>query len=164
MICLTDVEKSFRAAAILRGVSFQIDSGERVSLIGAGGCGKTTLLKLVLGLLTPDAGQVEVMQVQARNDASDPEWREVLKKIGMAFQQGGLFDFMTVEQNLLFAMHRMTDFERQEMEERITFLLDKVKLQRARTMFPYQLSGGMQRRVGIARALSIAPTIAIFDE
>lgn len=164
MICLTDVEKSFRTAAILRGVSFQIDSGERVSLIGAGGCGKTTLLKLVLGLLTPDAGQIEVMQVQARNDASDPEWRQVLKKIGMAFQQGGLFDFMTVEQNLLFAMHRMTDFGRQEMEERITFLLDKVKLQRARTMFPYQLSGGMQRRVGIARALSIAPTIAIFDE
>ena len=163
MIHLTDVEKSFHAKQVLKGVSFTVGAGERVSLIGAGGCGKTVILKIMLGLLSPDDGRVEMMQVQV-SDTEDPQWTEVLKKVGIAFQQGGLFDFMTVRQNLLFAMHRMTDFSRKRMEEKITFLLDKIKLPNAAELFPHELSGGMQRRVGIARALSTEPVIAIFDD
>ena len=160
MISLTTIRKSFGALRVLQGIDLQITSGERVSLIGAGGCGKTTVLKIIVGLTAPDVGAVEIMQTQQ----GSKNWSKVLKKIGVAFQRGGLFDFMTVEQNLLFAMHRMTNFDRQKMDEKVSFLLESVKLQRARDFFPHQLSGGMQRRVGIARALSIDPTIAIFDE
>ncbi len=163
MIHLADVEKSFHNEQVLKGISLEIGAGERVSLIGAGGCGKTVILKIILGLLSPDAGVVEVMQVPVK-DTNDPQWTEALKKVGIAFQQGGLFDFMTVRQNLLFAMHRMTDFPRERMEEKITFLLDKTKLPNASEMFPHELSGGMQRRVGIARALSTEPVVAIFDD
>ena len=141
----------------------KVGAGERVSLIGAGGCGKTLILKIILGLLPPDAGVVEVMQVPV-SDTDDPQWTEVLKQVGIAFQQGGLFDFMTVRQNLLFAMHRMTSFSRARMEEKITFLLNKIKLPDAGDLFPHELSGGMQRRVGIARALSNEPVVAIFDD
>ncbi len=163
MIHLADVEKSFRHEQVLKGISFEVGAGERVSLIGAGGCGKTVILKIILGLLPPDAGVVEVMQVPVR-DTDDVQWMEVLKKVGIAFQQGGLFDFMTVRQNLLFAMHRMTDFSRERMETKISSLLDKIKLPKASAMFPHELSGGMQRRVGIARALSTEPVVAIFDD
>lgn len=163
MIYLADVEKSFHREQVLKGISLAIGAGERASLIGAGSCGKTVILKIILGLLPPDAGVVEVMQVPVK-DTDDPQWSETLKKVGIAFQQGGLFDFMTVRQNLLFAMHRMTDFTRQRMEEKITFLLDKIKLPSASEMFPHELSGGMQRRVGIARALSTEPVVAIFDD
>ena len=163
MIRLAEVEKSFHAQSILQGVDFEVAAGERVSLIGAGGCGKTLILKIILGLLPPDAGVVEVMQVPV-SDTDDPQWTEVLKQVGIAFQQGGLFDFMTVRQNLLFAMHRMTEFSRERMEEKITFLLDKIKLPQAGDLFPHELSGGMQRRVGIARALSTEPVVAIFDD
>lgn len=160
MIHLADVEKYYPDADVLKGVSFNIKAGERVSLIGTGGCGKTTILKLILGLLTPDAGVIEVMQTRS----SDSTWGNVLKKVGVAFQQGGLFDFMTVEQNLLFAMHRMTEFSRSEMEDKIAHLLDKIELKGKGKLFPHELSGGMQRRVGIARALSTDPMVAIFDE
>lgn len=163
MIYLANVEKSFHDKQVLKDISLEIAAGERVSLIGAGSCGKTVILKIVLGLLPLDHGTVEVMQVKA-TDVSDPQWTEVLKKVGIAFQQGGLFDFMTVRQNLLFAMHRMTEFSRERMEEKITFLLDKIKLPNAGDLFPHQLSGGMQRRVGIARALSTEPVVAIFDD
>ena len=163
MIRLANVEKSFHHEQVLQDISLEISAGERVSLIGAGGCGKTVILKIILGLLAPDTGEVEVMQVPVK-DTDDQQWTEALKKIGIAFQQGGLFDFMTVRQNLLFAMHRMTDFTRERMEEKITFLLDKIKLSTASDMFPHELSGGMQRRVGIARALSTEPTVAIFDD
>ena len=157
---MVNVEKSYQDTTVLKGVSFGIEAGERVSLIGTGGCGKTTILKLILGLLPPDAGVIEVMQTQA----SDSAWGNVLKKVGVAFQQGGLFDFMTVEQNLLFAMHRMTAFSRSEMEAKIAHLLDKIELKGKGELFPHELSGGMQRRVGIARALSTDPVVAIFDE
>ena len=163
MIRLAEVEKSFHAQSVLQGIDFEVGAGERVSLIGAGGCGKTVILKIILGLLPPDAGMVEVMQVPA-SDTDDPQWTEVLKQVGIAFQQGGLFDFMTVRQNLLFAMHRMTEFSRERMEEKITFLLNKIKLPNAGDLFPHELSGGMQRRVGIARALSTEPVVAIFDD
>ena len=163
MIHLADVEKSFHNGQVLKGISLEIGAGERVSLIGAGGCGKTVILKIILGLLSPDVGVVEVMQVPVK-DTSDRQWMEALKKVGIAFQQGGLFDFMTVRQNLLFALHRMTDFPRERMEAKINFLLDKIKLPNAGELFPHELSGGMQRRVGIARALSTEPVVAIFDD
>lgn len=163
MITLRNVKKSFGAEHILDGVSFTVERGERVSLIGPGGCGKSTILKILLGLLPPDEGEVELMGADmVKSDEQTKQ--DVLRRVGMAFQQGALFDFMTVRENLLFAMENMTDFALDEMDHRVKRLLAGVKLGRAEFQFPYELSGGMQRRVGIARALCTDPVIAIFDE
>jgi phospholipid/cholesterol/gamma-HCH transport system ATP-binding protein len=96
--------------------------------------------------------------------ATEREKQAVLRKVGMAFQQGALFDFMTVRENLIFAMENMTDMDPAAMDKRLKDLLNGVKLGRTESMFPYELSGGMQRRVGIARALCTQPVCAIFDE
>ncbi len=154
---------SFGEVTLLNDITFEVKPGERVSLIGPGGCGKSTILKILLGLLAPDSGEVRLMGADMVA-AGEEDKQKVLRQIGMAFQQGALFDFMTVRENLLFAMENMTDLSRDGMEARITELLEGVKLGRTANMFPFELSGGMQRRVGIARALCTAPTVAIFDE
>jgi len=154
---------SFGGTSILDDISFSVSRGERVSLIGPGGSGKSTVLKLLLGLLTPDAGDIVLMDTDMIR-ASDRERQKTLRGVGMAFQQGALFDFMTVAENLTFAMEHMTDLGPEEVEQRIDSLLAGVKLSRTKNMYPYELSGGMQRRVGIARALATDPVVSIFDE
>ena len=163
MIELQGVQIAFDGAPLLTDISFKIARGERVSLMGPGGCGKSTILKIILGLLAPDAGTVRLLGLDMVK-ASEAEKQTALKKVGMAFQQGALFDFMTVEDNLLFAMSHMTDMKPEEMAKRVNDLLAGVKLGQTAKMFPYELSGGMQRRVGIARALGTSPLLAIFDE
>lgn len=160
---LEAVSKSYDKIPVLKNISFDVKPGERVSLLGPGGCGKSTILKILLGLTDPDGGHVQLM---TRNmvTANEREKQLTLRKVGMAFQQGGLFDFMTVEENLLFAMENMTELSRKEMSERIELLLKTVKLGRTKRMFPHELSGGMKRRIGIARALATDPVVAIFDE
>ena len=110
MIQLKGVQKSFGDNELLKNISFSVAPGERISLLEPGGCGKTTVLKLILGLIEPDAGTIKLMGQEMGQVASDTHRREVLRKIGMAFQQGALFDFMTVKENLFFAMEHMTDF------------------------------------------------------
>ncbi len=156
---------------VLKGVSFELQPGERVSLLGPGGCGKSTVLKIAVGLISPDktpAGEIPRGSVTLGNidmfHGAKVDRRRVLRQVGMAFQQGALFDFMTVRENLLFAMENMTELTPAEMEKVLKGLLGGVKLGHTEGMFPYELSGGMQRRVGIARALATSPSIAIFDE
>lgn len=163
MISLRGVSKSFDRTPILNDVSFEIDAGTRTSIIGPGGCGKSTILKTILGILPPDEGVVNVMGTDMFA-ASEKERYQILRQVGMAFQQGALFDYMTVRENLRFAMEHMIDMADDAMDERIKLLLEQVKLGRTLNQFPYELSGGMQRRVGIARALSTSPKLAIFDE
>jgi len=163
LISLKSIKKSFAGTPLLSDVSFEVQEGERVSLLGPGGCGKSTILKVLLGLLKPDAGNASIRGVDMIQ-SRDAVRREVLKSVGMAFQQGALFDFMTVRENLLFAMENMTSLSAAAMDERIKSLLNGVKLGRTEHMYPYELSGGMQRRVGIARALATNPVVAIFDE
>lgn len=183
MISLKSVKKTFPGSAsglasgsaggmeVLKGISFDLQPGERVSLLGPGGCGKSTVLKIAVGLLTPDRsddGEIPRGSVTLGNidmfHGSDADRDRVLRQVGMAFQQGALFDFMTVRENLLFAMENMTTMPPIEMEEVLKGLLGGVRLGHTEGMFPYELSGGMQRRVGIARALATSPSIAIFDE
>lgn len=163
MISMQNVRKSFGGATLLNDISFSVAKGERVSLIGPGGSGKSTILKILLGLLPPDRGSVELMGVDMLA-AEERNKQDVLRRVGMAFQQGALFDFMTVRENLVFAMENMTELGTDEMDQRIKSLLAGVKLGRAEYQFPYELSGGMQRRVGIARALCTSPVVSIFDE
>lgn len=163
MMTLEAVSKSYDKIPVLKNISFQIKPGERVSLLGPGGCGKSTILKILLGLEPPNGGKVQLMD-RDMVAASEEEKQQTLRKVGMAFQQGGLFDFMTVEENLTFAMEHMTDMDAEQMSQRIDALLKTVKLTRTRTMYPHELSGGMKRRIGIARALATDPVISIFDE
>lgn len=163
MISLQNVTKSFGGIDVLKNVSFQIDRGESVSLIGPGGCGKTTVLKIILGLTKPQEGDVNLLGTDMIH-ASENTREDTLKRLGMAFQQGGLFDFMTVKENLMFAMKHMTNLSQSEMDQRVKSLLAEVKLGKTEQMYPFELSGGMKRRVGIARALCNDPQVAIFDE
>ena len=163
MISCRGLKKSFGNTEILKNVTFTVGNGERISLIGPGGSGKTTILKMILGIIEPDAGKASLAGMDL-NEIKPNARNEVYKKVGMAFQQGGLFDFMTIKENLFFAMEHMTDKNKEEMLLKVKELLSAVKLGRTEEMFPYQLSGGMRRRVGIARALCTEPEIAIFDE
>ena len=163
MMTLDAVSKSYDKTPVLKNISFHIKPGERVSLLGPGGCGKSTILKILVGLTLPDSGEVMLM-TRDMAKAKERDKQLTLRKVGMAFQQGGLFDFMTVEENLLFAMEHMTDMTSSQMSEKIDALLKTVKLTRTRRMFPHELSGGMKRRIGIARALATDPLVSIFDE
>jgi phospholipid/cholesterol/gamma-HCH transport system ATP-binding protein len=154
---------SFDDVTLLKDVTFKVEKGERVALVGPGGCGKSTVLKILLGLLEPDSGEIRLMGEDMLNSSEESK-REILKSVGMAFQQGALFDFMTVSDNLKFAMDNMTAKTEEEKASRIIALLEGVKLGRTTEQFPFELSGGMQRRVGIARALCTDPVVAIFDE
>lgn len=163
MISFESVSKSFGDIKVLDDISFAIERGTRVSLIGPGGCGKTTIFKLLLGLMTPEEGDVYLIETNMAK-SSDSQREKVLSRVGMAFQQGGLFDFMTVKENLVFAMEHMTDQSADEINKKVDVVLAGVKLPKTQNMFPYELSGGMKRRVGIARALATDPIVAIFDE
>ena len=163
MIELDSIAKSYPGIQLLKDINIKVGKGERVSIVGPGGCGKTTVLKILLGLVPPDAGDVRLMD-QSILSMNSYEREEIMKSVGMAFQQGGLFDFMTVKENLIFAMEHMTRQSEDEMLATVRSLLAGVKLARTENMYPHELSGGMKRRVGIARALCTNPSIAIFDE
>jgi len=163
LIRFNNVSKKYGDSVILSNVSFEVKPGERLSLIGPGGCGKTTILKLLLGLERPEKGNAYLFETDMSN-AEEAEKQETLCRVGMAFQQGGLFDFMTVRENLFFAMEHMTKDNAEQMEKKFKHLLAGVKLPWTSSMYPHELSGGMKRRVGIVRALCTDPEIAIFDE
>ncbi len=163
MIQFKHISKKYDGVSVLKDLSFSVAPGERLSLIGPGSCGKTTVLKLLLGLERPNAGTAFLLDTDMTH-ASDAEKEVVCRRVGMAFQQGGLFDFMTVRENMMFAMEHMTKQTPEERENQLKRLLAGVKLPWTADMFPHELSGGMKRRVGIARALCTDPEVAIFDE
>ncbi len=158
-----NLAKSFVGKPILKNVTFQIKSGERLAILGPGGSGKSTLLKILLGIIPPDRGSVTILD---RNMATieRSERQTLLQQIGMAFQQGALFDFMTVRENVIFAMENMTKMPPEEMEDRVRKMLAAVNLPHALNKIPSELSGGMRRRVGIVRAMATHPKIALLDE
>lgn len=159
---VVNFHKSFGERCVLSGVDLRMARGEHLSILGAGGSGKTTLLKGMLGLIPPDRGTVSLFG----NDLAllgRRERNELLKRVGMAFQLGALFDFMTVRENVLFAMENMTELSDFEMEERVFSMLESVNLPAAARKLPSELSGGMRRRVSLSLSLcrhrSAAPLI-----
>lgn len=160
---VTDIHKAYDGVPLLQGVSLSVKAGERLAVLGPGGCGKSTLLKVILGIVPADSGQVEILGKNVVG-LGRAERMELLKSVGMAFQQGALFDFMTVRENILFAMENMTNFPILEREERVNSMLEAVYLPAAGRKLPSELSGGMRRRVGIVRALVTDPKLALLDE
>ena len=155
--------KSFGPKKVLDGIDLDVAAGESLVIIGGSGTGKSVLLKHVTGLLRPDAGTVEVDGV-AVEKLGNREITDFRRKFGMAFQEGALFDSMTIWQNVAFPLQRLTRMSRREIDERVRECLDMVRLEAVEGKLPSQLSGGMRRRVGFARAVAHKPEILLFDE
>src|ERR687884_873378 len=157
-----DVQLSFDGRKVLNNLSFKVMKGETKIILGGSGCGKSTTIKLVLGLLKPDSGQILVDGEDITN-YDEPEMMRVRKKIGMVFQEGALFDSLSVYDNVAFKLHEQGVPE-DEVEQEVRRMLRFVNLEDAIDKMPIELSGGMRRRVGIARALVGGPKIVMFDE
>jgi phospholipid/cholesterol/gamma-HCH transport system ATP-binding protein len=157
-----DVHLAFDDRTVLDGLSFKVMKGETKIILGGSGCGKSTTIKLVLGLLKPDSGQVLVDGEDITN-YSEEQMMRVRKKIGMIFQEGALFDSLSVYDNVAFKLHEQGVPE-EEVEPEVRRMLRFVNLEDAIDKMPIELSGGMRRRVGIARALVGDPKIVMFDE
>jgi phospholipid/cholesterol/gamma-HCH transport system ATP-binding protein len=157
-----DVHLSFDEKKILDGVSFIVRKGETKIILGRSGGGKSTTIRLILGLLKPDSGQIFI-DGEDITGKSEIEMMDVRKKIGMVFQEGALFDSLSVYDNVAYRLHEQGNKE-EEVEREVRRMLQFVDLEDAIDKMPAELSGGMRRRVGIARALVGDPTIVLFDE
>lgn len=163
MIEVRDLKKGFGAHKVLDGVSFSIERGESVVIIGRSGCGKSVLLKQIIALARPDSGAVLVEGL----DVSRLEERELLKvrrKFGMLFQSAALFDSLTVAENISFVLTRERQFSTKEIEEKVEEVLEVVELPGIQDKKPSELSGGMRKRVGLARAIIYKPEVVLYDE
>ncbi|MBM3833467.1 MAG: ABC transporter ATP-binding protein [Verrucomicrobia bacterium] len=163
MIEARDLKKSFGAHQVLDGVTFRIESGESVVIIGRSGGGKSILLKHVIGLLMPDSGQV---LVDGENivGMNERQLLQVRRKFGMLFQSAALFDSMTVAENVSFLLRREGKLTASEIARRIDETLEMVDLPGTQQKKPAELSGGMRKRVGLARAIIYQPQILLYDE
>lgn len=157
-----DVHLAFDDRKILDGLSFKVMKGETKIILGGSGSGKSTTIKLVLGLLKPDAGRI-LVDGEDITEFTEVEMMRVRKKIGMIFQEGALFDSLSVYDNVAFRLHEQGVPE-EEVEPEVRRMLRFVNLEDAIDKMPIELSGGMRRRVGIARALVGDPKIVMFDE
>jgi phospholipid/cholesterol/gamma-HCH transport system ATP-binding protein len=163
MIKVREINKSFSGKNILNNISFDISNGDSVAIIGQSGTGKSVLLKHLNGLLIPDSGNVSVDSVLL-NSVSYNELQSIRKKMAMVFQFGALFDSMTVEDNIVLAIKSLTNLSDKNIPNRIDKSLDLVELNDVKHLMPAEISGGMKKRVGIARAIAINPEYILYDE
>ena len=163
MIEVNDLYKSFSGTPVLKGISTTFEKGKTNMIIGQSGSGKTVFLKCLLGLHVPESGLI-CFDGRKHTELSIKERRQLRKEIGMVFQGGALFDSLTVEENIMFPLKMFTKQTKKEMLDRVNFVLDRVHLEKANTKFPAELSGGMQKRVAIARAIVMNPKYLFCDE
>lgn len=163
MIEARDLKISFGALRVLDGVSFSVAKGESVVIIGASGGGKSILLKLLIGLLKPDDGEVWI-DGESLAKKTERELIDVRRKFGMLFQSAALFDSMTVEENVGFVLRREKKMSLAQIDQRVAEVLEMVDLKDTQKKKPAELSGGMRKRVGLARAIVYRPEIVLYDE
>jgi phospholipid/cholesterol/gamma-HCH transport system ATP-binding protein len=163
MIEFRGVCKSFTDEAVLKDVSFKINRGETKIILGESGSGKSTILKLILGLIRPDSGQIFV-EGQEITPKTERELVKIRRNIGMVFQEGALFDSLSVRENVGYRLIEEGQLDEQEVDMEVLQLLGFVGLEESIDKMPAELSGGMKRRVGIARALVGTPKIVLYDE
>jgi phospholipid/cholesterol/gamma-HCH transport system ATP-binding protein len=163
MIELIDVHKSFGSLSVLRGVNLAVEKGESMTVIGGSGSGKSVILKHIIGLLFPDRGRV-LVDGQALNDLDEFSLNELRKKFGMLFQMAALFDSLTVWENVGFSLKQHTKLSNAEIRKVATEKLALVGLKDVEDKMPSELSGGMKKRVGLARAIAMNAEIILYDE
>lgn len=157
------LRKSFGKQQVLKGIDLEVSRGETLSVLGRSGTGKSVLLKLIIGLHKPDSGSI---CVNGEDVTKLPlkELNEVRKKIGFLFQQAALYDSLTVQENVAFPLRRHFKMSDAERNKRVRELLASVGMDKDANKLPSEVSGGMQKRVGLARALALEPEILLFDE
>ena len=163
MIELKGVELSFGDKQVLKGVSFSIETGRTLAVIGTSGAGKSTVLKCICGLARPQSGQILINGRDVMT-ASDRELKEIRGEIGMVFQYSALFDYLTVYDNVAFGLRRNTDLSEAAVRDKVTEALSMVNLSHTVNMMPSELSGGMKKRVALARSLVLEPKFLLYDE
>ena len=163
MIELKQVDKSFGEKQVLKGVDLRVEDGETLALIGGSGSGKSTMLRLMIGLDRPTAGEIWIDGTEITH-LSEEELDEVRLSMGMVFQYSALFDSMTVGDNVAFGLREHTDYDEEKIQEIVREKLLLVGLPGSEDMMPGELSGGMKKRVSLARALAFGPSIIFYDE
>ena len=163
MIKVENLNKSFDGVQVLKNINVEYEPGKCNMIIGASGSGKTVLLKNLIGLMEPDSGDISYGYVKL-SQMSDTEKMKLRQNIGILFQGSALFDFATVIENVMFPMEFFTDWSKAQMRERAQYCLEKVNVIGSDDKFPNELSGGMQKRVGIARAIVLNPEYLFCDE
>lgn len=163
MIKIVNLYKSFGQNKVLQGVDLTIERGETLVIIGQSGSGKSVLVKHLIGIIKPDRGNIFVDGVEIVNLKED-ELHKIRRKFGMLFQGAALFDSMTVAQNVSFGLERYTDYMPGKIQEVVEESLAKVGLKGVENLMPHELSGGMKKRVGLARAIAYWPEIILYDE
>ncbi|MCU0581922.1 MAG: ABC transporter ATP-binding protein [Syntrophales bacterium] len=163
MIKLVDIHKSFGKQKVLDGLNLTIEPGKTTVIIGRSGGGKSVLLKHIIGLIKPDRGHVLIEESDLTR-LSEKDLNEVRKKFGMLFQEAALFDSMTVGENVAFPLREQTKLKDAEIRQIVADRLRAVGLSGVEEKMPSELSGGMRKRVGLARAIALHPQIVLFDE
>ncbi|MDP9361630.1 MAG: ABC transporter ATP-binding protein [Acidobacteriota bacterium] len=163
MISLQHVDKTLGGRKVLDDMSIDIGRGESFVIVGGSGVGKSVTLKHIIGLMKPERGHV-IVDGQDISEMRAVDLNRFRRKFGMSFQEGALFDSMSVFENIAFPLRRHTKFTEQQIRERVDECLDLVHLEGVSSKRPSELSGGMRRRVGFARAISLKPEILLFDE
>jgi phospholipid/cholesterol/gamma-HCH transport system ATP-binding protein len=164
VVAVENLYKSFASHQVLNGISLRVDRGETLAVLGRSGTGKSVLLRLIIGLETPDSGSVSIHGQDIAGLALD-RMGEIRKKMGFLFQHAALYDSLTVGENVAFPLeHHRRELSRSERGDRVKLLLAEVGMEGNSEKMPSDISGGMQKRVGLARALALEPAILLLDE
>ncbi|MBT3418091.1 MAG: ATP-binding cassette domain-containing protein [Flavobacteriales bacterium] len=163
MIIVENIHKKFDGNQVLNDISFTFEPGKTNLIIGESGSGKTTLLKILIGLYDLDSGTIKYNE-RVFTEMKLKQKRQLRQEIGMLFQGGALFDYMTVEENIMFPLTMFTNQTEEEKLDRVNFCLNRVNLENKNHLLPSELSGGMLKRVAIARAISMNPKYLLCDE
>ncbi len=162
-IQVRDLHKSFGRQKVLDGIGLEVRKGETLAVLGRSGTGKSVLLKLLIGLQAPDSGTISIEGREITGSRLE-ELNEVRKRIGFLFQQAALYDSLNIEENVIFPMGRHSSTGAEDQKRRARELLASVGMREDLDKLPSEISGGMQKRVGLARALALDPEILLFDE
>lgn len=164
VIRIEHLKKSFGDNEVLKDINLELHRGENIVVLGRSGQGKSVTIQCIAGLLEPDDGSLKVMDKEVK-DLSEDDLKELRSKLGFLFQSGALYDSMTVRENLMFPLTRVLKMKDEaEMEKRVKDVLESVGLEEAIDKYPGDLSGGMRKRVGLARTLILRPEIMLYDE
>ena len=163
MIEVQNLSKSFKENLVLDDISVKLERGKTNLIIGESGSGKTTFLKCLIGLHSIDNGEI-LFDNRKFSKMNDKNVRKFRQEIGVLFQGGALYDYLSVEENIMFPLNMFTKFNLKEKKERVNFCLSKVNLEKTNNLFPSELSGGMTKRVAIARAIALNPKYLFCDE
>lgn len=163
VISLRQLNITFGTHTVLDNIDLDVYKGETLAVLGPSGTGKSTVLRSMIGLLEPNGGQIFI-QGEDVSGLDEDGWNRLRMKMGMVFQYSALFDFLTVGENVAFGLRQHTDKSNEEIQGIVTQMLDLVGLPGTQDLYPAELSGGMKKRVGLARAIAVNPKIVLYDE